>query len=165
MDSGRPPRLSLPILFGIDKFFNWMTFWPNYLWVGLSHPHRVTDLIAVAAAALAGFADNELSARYRIRTGQKIGSAALADPAVGLLITAAILAVLREAAREICRRLMDAVDPALTHQAENALRATWRPGCRAGTAPLDRPPDPRRVRDRSRPGHHRRAGARGHGQR
>jgi uncharacterized membrane protein YphA (DoxX/SURF4 family) len=24
-----------PILFGIDKFFNWMTFWPKYLWVGI----------------------------------------------------------------------------------------------------------------------------------
>ncbi|MBO0715264.1 MAG: hypothetical protein J2P59_10950 [Acidimicrobiales bacterium] len=23
-----------PILFGADKFFNWMTVWPKYLWVG-----------------------------------------------------------------------------------------------------------------------------------
>jgi divalent metal cation (Fe/Co/Zn/Cd) transporter len=42
---------------------------------------------------------------------------------VGLLITVAILAVLRQAAREIWRRLMDAVDPALVDQAEQALRA------------------------------------------
>ena len=26
-----------PILFGVDKFFNWMTFWPKYLWVGFPH--------------------------------------------------------------------------------------------------------------------------------
>src|SRR5262249_19558925 len=26
-----------PILFGIDKFYNWMTFWPKYLWVGWPH--------------------------------------------------------------------------------------------------------------------------------
>jgi cation diffusion facilitator family transporter len=120
----------------------------------LRHPHHVTDLIAVAAAALIGFAGNELVAGYRIRTGRKIGSAALvadglhartdgltslavligaggvalgrdwADPAVGLLITVAILAVLRQAAREIYRRLMDAVDPALVDQAEQTLRAT-----------------------------------------
>jgi cation diffusion facilitator family transporter len=120
----------------------------------LLHPHHVTDLIAVAAAALIGFAGNELVAGYRIRTGRKIGSAALvadglhartdgltslavligaggvalgqdwADPAVGLLITVAILAVLRQAAREIYRRLMDAVDPALVDQAERTLRAT-----------------------------------------
>jgi len=119
----------------------------------LLHPRHVTGLAAVAAAALIGFAGNELAARYRIRTGRKIGSAALvadglhartdgftslavllgaggaaigwnwADPAVGLLITVAILAVLRQAAREIYRRLMDAVDPALTDQAERTLRA------------------------------------------
>jgi cation diffusion facilitator family transporter len=120
----------------------------------LLHPHDVTNLPAVAAAALAGFAGNELVARYRIRVGRKIGSAALvadglhartdgftslavlvgagglalgwrwADPAVGLLITLAILAVLRQAARNIYRRLMDAVDPALVDRAEATLRAT-----------------------------------------
>jgi divalent metal cation (Fe/Co/Zn/Cd) transporter len=36
----------------------------------------------------------------------------------------AILAVLRQAAREIYRRLMDAVDPALVDQVEQTLRAT-----------------------------------------
>jgi divalent metal cation (Fe/Co/Zn/Cd) transporter len=46
-----------------------------------------------------------------------------ADPVVGLLITVAILSVLRQAAREIYRRLMDAVDPALVDQAERTLRA------------------------------------------
>jgi len=102
---------------------------------------------------MAGFIGNEIVARYRIRIGRRIGSVALvadglhartdgftslavllgvggealgwrwADPVVGLLITAAILAVLRQAAQEIYRRLMDAVDPALTSQAEHALRA------------------------------------------
>jgi cation diffusion facilitator family transporter len=120
----------------------------------LIQPRHVSDLAAVAAAALIGFAGNELVAGYRIRTGRKIGSAALvadglhartdgltslavllgaggvalgwdwADPVVGLLITVAILAVLRQAAREIYRRLMDAVDPALVGEAEQALRAT-----------------------------------------
>jgi cation diffusion facilitator family transporter len=119
----------------------------------LLHPHRVSDLPAVALAALAGFAGNELVARYRIRAGRRIGSAALvadglhartdgftslavllgaggvalgwqwADPVVGLVITAAILAVLWQAGREIYRRLMDAVDPALVDQAEQVLRA------------------------------------------
>lgn len=120
----------------------------------LAHPQPVTNLIAVAIAAVVGFTGNELVARYRIRVGRKIGSAALvadglhartdgftslavllgaggvalgwdwADPIVGLIITVAILAVLRQAAREIYRRLMDAVDPALVDKAEDTLRAT-----------------------------------------
>ncbi len=120
----------------------------------LAHPRNVSDLTAVAVAALAGFTGNELVARYRIRVGRRIGSAALvadglhartdgftslavligagataagwrqADPVAGLLITVAILATTRQAAREIYRRLMDAVDPALVEQAETTLRAT-----------------------------------------
>ncbi|HEY7916022.1 MAG TPA: hypothetical protein VIC86_03500 [Acidimicrobiales bacterium] len=27
----------LPVAFGIDKFFNGMTFWPQYLWAGFPH--------------------------------------------------------------------------------------------------------------------------------
>jgi cation diffusion facilitator family transporter len=120
----------------------------------LAHPRPVSSLIAVCLAALTGFAGNELVARYRIRVGRKIGSAALvadglharadgftslavllgvggialgwnwADSVTGLLITVAILVVLRQAAREIYRRLMDAVDPALVDQAEQVLRGT-----------------------------------------
>ncbi|MFG3256298.1 cation diffusion facilitator family transporter [Streptomyces sp. NPDC048172] len=125
----------------------------------LLHPRDVTHLWAVAAAALVGFAGNEWVARLRIRTGRRIGSAALvadglhartdgftslavlcgaggaalgwrlADPVVGLLITAAILFVLRDAAREVYRRLMDSVDPALVDAAEAALLDV--PGIRA----------------------------------
>ena len=43
---------------------------------------------------------------------------------VGLLITAAILMVGWQAAREVGRRLLDSVDPALTEQAEATLLAT-----------------------------------------
>ncbi|MYT22209.1 cation diffusion facilitator family transporter, partial [Streptomyces sp. SID7760] len=42
---------------------------------------------------------------------------------VGLLITAALLVVVRDAAREVCRRLMDSVDPALVDTAHDALLA------------------------------------------
>ena len=43
----------------------------------LARPRPVSNLIAVAAAAVIGFTGNELVARYRIRVGRKIGSAAL----------------------------------------------------------------------------------------
>jgi cation diffusion facilitator family transporter len=44
----------------------------------------------------------------------------LADPIVGLAITVAILSVLRDAGKEVFRRLMDAVDPASVELAERA---------------------------------------------
>jgi cation diffusion facilitator family transporter len=118
----------------------------------LLHPQAVAQLGWVAAAALVGFAGNELVARYRITVGRRIGSVALvadglhartdgltslavllgaggaalgwgwADPAVGLGITAAIAVVLKDAAREVYRRLMDAVDPDLIDTAETTLR-------------------------------------------
>jgi divalent metal cation (Fe/Co/Zn/Cd) transporter len=47
-----------------------------------------------------------------------------ADPVVGLLITVAILAVLRDAAKQVYRRLMDAVDEDLVDDVERVLRAT-----------------------------------------
>lgn len=107
----------------------------------LIHPQQIEHVGWVALAGLVGFIGNEWVALYRIRVGHRIGSAALiadglhartdgftslavlcsaggvalgfplADPIVGLLITAAILAVLRTAARDVFRRLLDGVDP------------------------------------------------------
>jgi hypothetical protein len=33
----RTAFVAAPVLFGIDKFFNWMTYWPKYLWAGPPH--------------------------------------------------------------------------------------------------------------------------------
>jgi cation diffusion facilitator family transporter len=117
----------------------------------LINPRDVHHLWAVAGAAVIGFAGNELVARYRIRVGRRIGSAALvadglhartdgftslavllgaggvalgwrqADPIIGLVITVAILGVLRSAVRQVGARLMDAVDPGLVEQATGAI--------------------------------------------
>ncbi|MCB0926060.1 MAG: cation transporter [Mycobacterium sp.] len=119
----------------------------------LADPAQVGYAGWVAAAGVVGFVGNELVAVYRIRVGRRIGSAALiadglhartdgftslavvagaagvalgfplADPIVGLLITVAILAILRTAARDIFRRLMDGVEPRLVDAAEAALAA------------------------------------------
>ena len=120
----------------------------------LANPATVTNLPLVALAALIGFAGNELVAQYRITAGREIGSAALvadghhartdgftslavllgvvgvalgfpvADPIIGIVVTVAILAILRTASRDVYRRLMDAVDPELVSLVEQSLRAT-----------------------------------------
>ena len=119
----------------------------------LLHPVMIGHLGWVAAAGVIGFLGNELVALYRIRVGRRIGSAALvadglhartdgftslavvfgalgvwlgfplADPIIGLLITAAILIVLRTAAHDVFGRLLDGVDPRLVDSAEQALAA------------------------------------------
>lgn len=115
----------------------------------LINPHPISNLGLVMAAGVIGFAGNELVASYRIRVGKRIGSAALvadgyhartdgftslavvfgaigvllgfpqADPIVGLLITVAILVVLKDAVRQVFGRLMDAVDPNLVEMVEH----------------------------------------------
>ncbi len=119
----------------------------------LVDPAPVRNVGWVLAAGVIGFVGNELVAIYRIRVGRRIGSAALvadglhartdgltslgvvasaigvavglpvADPIVGLLITAAILVVLVQACRDIYRRLMDSVDPELVDRVEAVLTA------------------------------------------
>ncbi len=120
----------------------------------LLNPAPVSNLGWVAAAGVVGFLGNEAVAWFRIREGRAIGSAALvadgyharadgltslavlvgaagvavgwtwADPVIGLVITVAILLVLRSAGRDVFARLMDAVDPALTGRAEEVLTGT-----------------------------------------
>ena len=120
----------------------------------LIEPQTINRPGFVIAAGLVGFAGNELVAWYRIRVGRRIGSAALvadglharadgftsvavvvgamgvllgyplADPIVGLVITVAILFVLKDAARQVYRRLMGAVEPQLLTDAEHALAST-----------------------------------------
>ena len=124
----------------------------------LLDPQPISNVGVVIAAGIIGFAGNEIVAGYRVRVGRRIGSAALvadgvhartdgftslavvvgavgvlagfplADPIVGLLITVAILFVLRGATRDIYRRIMDAVDPELVDAAEASLRSV--PGVR-----------------------------------
>ncbi|MDV3128961.1 cation diffusion facilitator family transporter [Mycobacterium sp. 21AC1] len=117
----------------------------------LIHPQPIEHLGWVAAAGVVGFIGNEWVALYRIRVGRRIGSAALvadglhartdgftsvavvlgaggvalgfplADPLIGLVITVAIVAVLRTAVRDVFRRLMDGVDPEFIDAAEQSL--------------------------------------------
>ncbi|GAB3574330.1 cation diffusion facilitator family transporter [Leifsonia lichenia] len=120
----------------------------------LIHPHPLNNLGWVIVAGVIGFAGNEAVAIYRIRVGRRIGSAALvadgvharidgftslavvlgaigvllgfplADPIVGLLISAAIVVLLLGTVRSIGRRLLDGIEPELTDRLEHALEET-----------------------------------------
>ena len=107
----------------------------------LLHPQAVSHLGWVAAAAIIGFIGNEVVAVFRVRVGREINSAALiadgyharidgwtslavlagatgvwlgyplADPVIGLLITAAIFGIVIQSAKSIFTRMLDGADP------------------------------------------------------
>jgi len=113
------------------------------------NPQRLENLLWVGIAAVVGFIGNEAVAVFRLRIGREINSAALiadglharvdgftslavlvgvigvwlglwwADPAMGFIIGFAILIIVRDAAREMWHRLMDAMDPKTIDQIEH----------------------------------------------
>ncbi|WP_307368173.1 cation diffusion facilitator family transporter [Microbacterium sp. W4I4] len=115
------------------------------------HPQPLENIGWVIAAGVIGFLGNEAVAVYRIRVGRRIGSAALvadgvhartdgftslavviggigvlaglplADPIVGLIISAAILVLLIGTIRSVGRRLLDGIEPELVDRVEHAL--------------------------------------------
>ena len=119
----------------------------------LIHPEPLTNLGWIAAAAIIGFAGNELVAVLQIRVGRKIGSAALVadgmhartdgltslavlvaaigawigfpilDPIIGFLIGITILFITKDAAVSMWYRLMDAVEPETFAAAEAVVQA------------------------------------------
>lgn len=118
----------------------------------LLHPRPVTDLGWVLAAGLVGFAGNEAVAVHRIRTGRRIGSAALiaegqharadgltsiavvigvvgvwagfdrADAIIGFLIGLTVLGILVSSMRTVVRRLLDGVDDVTLERLTDAAR-------------------------------------------
>lgn len=113
-----------------------------------SSQSATTHLGLGMAAALIGAIGNELVAMYKIRVGKAIGSAALvadgqhsradaltsigallgilgvwwgfplADPLMGLLISAAILYIAWDTGREVFSRIMDAIEPETVERIE-----------------------------------------------
>jgi cation diffusion facilitator family transporter len=118
----------------------------------LMYPQPVELLWAVMLASIIGFAGNEAVAIFRIRVGRQIGSAALvadgyharvdgwtslavllgaigvwagyplADPVVGLLISAAIFMLVWQAARSVLVRMMDGVEPGVLDEIIHTAR-------------------------------------------
>ena len=117
----------------------------------LLHPHAVSHLGVLIAASIIGFAGNEAVAIFRLRVGKEIGSAALiadgyhartdgwtslavllgvlgvwlgypmADPLIGLFITALILGIMWSSSKTIFTRLLDGVDPHVVDELTQAI--------------------------------------------
>jgi cation diffusion facilitator family transporter len=120
----------------------------------LFHPQAVEHLGAVIVAAIVGFLGNEAVAVFRIRVGRQIGSAALiadgqharidgltslavlfgavgvwlghplADPVIGLVITAAIIGIAWSSGKAVFTRLLDGVDPEVVDEIVQAASGT-----------------------------------------
>lgn len=117
----------------------------------LLHPRTVEYLLAVVTASVIGFLGNEAVALFRIKVGKEIGSAALiadgyharvdgltslavlfgavgvwlgyplADPVVGLIITAVIFLIIWESGKAVLTRLLDGVDPEVIDEVKHAV--------------------------------------------
>jgi cation diffusion facilitator family transporter len=125
----------------------------------LIHPQPITLLGWVATAGILGFIGNEAVAVFRIRVGREINSVALiadgyhartdgltslavvlgaagvwlgfplADPIVGLIITAMIFAIVWQSAKAVFTRMLDGVDPHITAEIRHAAEHV--PGIKA----------------------------------
>lgn len=112
----------------------------------LVNPQPLTNLPWLTAAALIGFLGNELVAVMQIRVGKQIGSDAMIadgqharvdgltslavliavlgtliglpilDPLVGIVIGIAIVGITWSATKSVWYRMMDAIDPEITHR-------------------------------------------------
>jgi cation diffusion facilitator family transporter len=117
------------------------------------NPQPLQNVGWVMVAAIVGFLGNEIVAEFRIRVGREIGSAALvadgqharidgftslavfvgalgsllgfpiADPIVGLLITVAILFIVKDTIVAMYHRMMDAVEPEIVDELEKTAAA------------------------------------------
>jgi len=116
----------------------------------LVHPRQIEFFGWVAVAGVIGFLGNELVAVVRIKVGREINSAALvadgyhartdgltslavvvgaigvalgypiADPLIGLLITAVIFGIVWQSARAVFTRMLDGVDPRIIDEVRHA---------------------------------------------
>lgn len=116
----------------------------------LIHPQAITALGWVALAGLIGFVGNEAVAVFRIRVGREINSAALiadgyhartdgltslavvagalgvwlgfplADPIIGLVITATIFGIVWQSARSVLTRMLDGIEPGVLDEIDHA---------------------------------------------
>jgi cation diffusion facilitator family transporter len=145
---GKTEDVAGVVIVGIIFFSACVALWESVR--KILHPEPIGNLWWVAAAACVGFIGNEAVAVFRIRVGRQIGSAALIadgqharvdgftslavllgvigvwagypiiDPIVGILITFAILFIVKDAAKSVGFRLIDGIEPGILAELEHA---------------------------------------------
>jgi hypothetical protein len=77
-----------PLLFGIDKFFNWMTFWPKYLWVGIPNVISVSPQNFMYAVGVV-----EIAAGVLVLVWPRVGSWIVAAWLAGIVTNLVIKSI------------------------------------------------------------------------
>jgi len=84
----RTALVAAPILFGIDKFFNWMTYWPKYLWVGIPNVISVSPQNFMYAVGVV-----EIAAGLLVLIWPRIGSWVVAAWLAGIVTNLVIKSI------------------------------------------------------------------------
>ena len=84
----RAAFVAAPILFGIDKFLNWMTYWPKYLWVGIPNVISVSPQNFMYAVGVV-----EVAAGLLVLIWPRIGSWVVAAWLAGIVTNLVIKSI------------------------------------------------------------------------
>ena len=84
----RTAFVAAPILFGIDKFFNWMTYWPKYLWVGIPNVIDVSPQHFMYAVGVV-----EIAAGVLVLVWPRVGSWVVAAWLAGIVTNVVIQSI------------------------------------------------------------------------
>ena len=77
-----------PILFGLDKFFNAMTYWPKYLWVGFPNAISVSPQHFMYAVGVI-----EIAAGLLVLVWPRVGSWVVAAWLAGIVTNLVIVSI------------------------------------------------------------------------
>jgi hypothetical protein len=84
----RTAFVAAPILFGIDKFFNWMTYWPKYLWIGIPDVISVSPQHFMYAVGVV-----EIAAGLLVLTWPRVGAWVVAAWLAGIVTNLVIQSI------------------------------------------------------------------------
>ena len=107
-----------PILFGVDKFFNWMTFWPTYLWAGFPHLLHVSPQHFMYAVGVV-----EIAAGLLVLAWPRVGAWVVAAWLAGIVTNLVIVSIAIGGHTHVCSGCSAHT---ATSRRATATRSPWR---------------------------------------